>query len=277
MIRLRLLVGAAALALTLGAQGALAQTTFTDIRTVEGQINGIDRATEVDLDRSTDPFRYGNPEVRRGISGSASLDYSGKTSATDFSDFRLAARLRSAGGPMSQNNGLVMDVSDAGSVKTKHDVFAVYEADFFFSHGIYVFALGRVNSDRLAALADEVKTDAFIGFGPGYRVINTSKMTLRLQAGLGISYLKDGTGASDTETGYIASSRFYARLSDGMFATNDTDVLKSDSALRINNDLGLNFKMSEMFATRVSYLTEYNDSRAVRSENKLGVSLVYSF
>jgi putative salt-induced outer membrane protein len=35
--------------------------------------------------------------------------------------------------------------------------------------------------------------------------------------------------------------------------------------------------MSEMFATRVSYLTEYNDSRAVRSENKLGVSLVYSF
>jgi putative salt-induced outer membrane protein len=32
-----------------------------------------------------------------------------------------------------------------------------------------------------------------------------------------------------------------------------------------------------MFATRVSYLTEYNDSRAVRSENKLGVSLVYSF
>jgi putative salt-induced outer membrane protein len=62
-----------------------------------------------------------------------------------------------------------------------------------------------------------------------------------------------------------------------MFATNDTDVLKSDSALRINNDLGLNFKMSEMFATRVSYLTEYNDSRAVRSENKLGVSLVCSF
>ena len=110
MIRLRLLVGAAALALTLGAQAALAQTTFTDIRTVEGQINGIDRATQVDLDRSTDPFRYGNPEVRRGISGSASLDYSGKTSATDFSDFSLAARLPYAGGPMSQNNGLVMDV-----------------------------------------------------------------------------------------------------------------------------------------------------------------------
>jgi putative salt-induced outer membrane protein len=59
--------------------------------------------------------------------------------------------------------------------------------------------------------------------------------------------------------------------------TNDTDVLESDTATRANNDLGLNVKMSEIFATRISYLTEYNDSRAVRTENKLGVSLVYSF
>lgn len=59
--------------------------------------------------------------------------------------------------------------------------------------------------------------------------------------------------------------------------TNDTDLLDSDTATRVNNDLGLNVKMSEIFAARISYLTEYNDSRAVRTENKLGVSLVYSF
>ena len=59
--------------------------------------------------------------------------------------------------------------------------------------------------------------------------------------------------------------------------TNDTDPLDSDTATRVNNDLGLNVKMSEIFATRISYLTEYNDSRAVGTENKLGVSLVYSF
>lgn len=67
------------------------------------------------------------------------------------------------------------------------------------------------------------------------------------------------------------------RLSDNLFATNGTDVLKKDSALRVNNDLGLNVKMSEQFATRISYLSEFNDSRAVETENKLGVSLVYSF
>jgi hypothetical protein len=46
-----------------------------------------------------------------------------------------------------------------------------------------------------------------------------------------------------------------------LFATNDTDVLKTGSALRVNNDLGLNVKMSEQFATRISYLSEFNDPR----------------
>jgi putative salt-induced outer membrane protein len=62
-----------------------------------------------------------------------------------------------------------------------------------------------------------------------------------------------------------------------VFGTMDTDVLKSDSALRINNDLGVNFKVSDQFATRISYLTEYNDSRAIRTDNKVGLSLVYGF
>lgn len=269
MNRFRSLAGTADLALILGAQTALAQTTLVGVRAVDDRIN--------DIDRANDDYRYGNPEYRQGLSGSASLGYSGKTGVTDSSEFSLGARLRHASGPMIQNIGLVLEFSESGSIKTKEDVFAVYEANYYFNESFYGFALGRVKSDGLAALAGDVKTDAFLGFGPGYRVINTPDVTLRFQAGLGISYLKDGLDNSETETGYIASARLYARLSDAVFVTNDTDILKSDSALRINNDLGLNLKMSEMFATRVSYLTEYNDSRAQRSENKLGVSLVYSF
>lgn len=277
MTHFRLLAGTAALALALTAQAGLAQTTLVGVRAIDDRITDLNRAAQIDLDRSTDDYRYGSPEYREGLSGSASLGYSGKTGATDSSEFSLGARLRYAAGPMIQNIGVVMEFSESGSVKTKEDVFAVYEANYYFDDSFYGFALGRVKSDGLASLDTDVKTDAFIGFGPGYRIINTPDMTLRMQAGIGISYLEDGTGNSETETGYIASSRFYVRLSDMMFATNDTDILKSDSALRINNDLGLNFKMSEVLATRISYLTEYNDSRAVRSENKLGVSLVYSF
>jgi putative salt-induced outer membrane protein len=40
---------------------------------------------------------------------------------------------------------------------------------------------------------------------------------------------------------------------------------------------GVNFKVTDAFATRISYLTEYNESRAIRTYSKLGLSLIYSF
>jgi putative salt-induced outer membrane protein len=272
-----LAVGTAASLLLLGATGGSAQTVLTGIDSVDDRIDDIDRSARLDLERGNDAFRYGSPEYREGLSGSASLGYSGKTGATDSSEFSLGARLRMANGPMVQTLGVVLDFAESGSIKTKEDLFAIYDANYHFDDNFYGFALGRVKTDGLAETAGAVKTDAFVGVGPGYRVINTPDLSWRVQAGIGVSYLKDGAGASDTETGYIASSRLFWRMSETLFATNDTDVLKSDSALRVNNDLGFNVKMSDMFATRVSYLTEYNDARAVRTENKLGVSLVYSF
>jgi len=271
------LAGTVAMVLALGATGGMAQTTITGIDTVDDRIDDIDRAVRIDLDRGSDALRYGSPEFREGLSGSASLSYTGKTGATDSSEFSLGARLRQANGPMVQTIGVVIDFAESGSVKSKEDVFGIYDANYFFDDSFYGFVLGRVKTDGLAETADDVKTDAFVGFGPGYRIINTPDLSWRVQAGIGVSYLKDGLDDSVTETGYIASSRLYWRISDTLFATNDTDILESDTATRVNNDLGLNVRMSDMFATRISYLTEYNDSRAVRSENKLGVALVYSF
>ena len=83
---------------------------------------------------------------------------------------------------------------------------------------------------------------------------------------------------SETEVGYLLSSRFYHKFNDQMFLTNDTDYLTSeDSPATATNELGLNFRMSDNFATRVSYRTEYQSDRAIRTDNTLGVSLVYGF
>jgi putative salt-induced outer membrane protein len=271
------IAGATAAALSLAASAGLAQTTLTGIDTVDDRIDDLEREARRDLDRADDPFRFGSPEYREGLSGSASLGFTGRSGLTDSGEFSLGARLRAAQGPFVQTIGVVADYSETESVKTRQDIFAIYDASYFFNEQFYGFVLGRLNMDGLADAADEVKIDGFLGFGPGFRVVNTPDLSWRVQAGIGVSYLEDGAENSDTETGYIASSRFYWRLSDSVFATNDTDVLHSDTATRINNDLGLNFRMTEIFATRVSYLTEYNDARDPMTENKLGVSLVYSF
>ncbi|MFN3824198.1 MAG: YdiY family protein [Pseudorhodobacter sp.] len=266
-------------ALALGAMttGVLAQDTLTGSRAVSDRLDDVQRDVQRDMDRANDAARFGNPEFRPGLSGSASLSYSGKSGNNKSQDLSFGARLRHSQGPLVQTLGAVVDYQESNNSSTKEDVFAIYDANYYFNDSFYGFVLGRIQTDGLANTAGDVKRDAFLGFGPGYRVINRPDMTWRVQAGIGVSYLKDGVGMSTTETGYIASSRFFYQFNENVFLTNDTDVLKSKTALRVNNDFGVNFKMTDAFSTRVSYLTEYNDSRAIRTDNKLGVSLVYGF
>ena len=266
-----------AIALVLAAPAGFAQSTLSGTQALNDRLDDIERDIDKDMRRADDQSRFGSPEFRPGLSGSASLGYSGKTGNNESQEFSLGTRLRFASGQLVQTIGVAINFADDAGVATKEDVFGVYDANYYLTDQFYVFALGRVESDGLADTADEIQTDAFLGFGPGYRIINTPDMAWRVQAGIGVSYLENGLGDSETEMGYIASSRFYYAFNENVFATNDTDILKSDSALRINNDLGVNLRMTDSFSTRVSYLTEYNDSRAIRTDNKLGVSLVYGF
>ncbi len=270
-----------ALAMILAAPASFAQSTLAGTTALNNRLDDIERDINRDMRRAEDESRFGNPEFRPGLSGSASLGYSGQTGNNESQEFNLGTRLRFASGQLIQTIGVAINFADNDGVASKEDVFGVYDANYYLTDQFYVFALGRVESDGLADEAiDPAKryqTDAFIGVGPGYRIFNTPDMAWRVQAGIGFSYLENGLGESDEEVGYIASSRFYYAFNENVFATIDTDFLKSDTALRINNDLGVNLKMTDTFSTRVSYLTEYNDSRPIRSDNKLGVSLVYGF
>ncbi len=270
----------AAIMVGLASVGSVAEAQSTDatgVSALNDRIDDIETAISDDLSRGNDENRFGNPEFRPGLSGSASIGYTGQTGNSESQEFFAGARLRFASGQLIQTIGVAMDYADEAGVKTKEDLFAVYDANYYINDQLYGFALGRVETNGLAAAATEIAKDAFIGFGPGYRIMNTEQVTWRVQAGVGLSYLEDGTGAATSEVGYIASSRLFYAFNSNIFASNDTDILKTDSSLRVNNDLGFNFKMSDVLSTRISYLSEYNDSRAIRTDNRVGVSLVFGF
>ncbi len=271
-----LLLSVPVLAMTMSLP-AFAQDSVTGIRGLNDRLEDIEDDVADDMDRSNDEARFGFPEYQPGFSGSASLGYSAQTGNTDTQDFALGVRMRYAQGQWVQTLGVAADFSETDGTKDEESIFAVYDGNYYFNERFYVFALARAERDGLADEADEISRDGFIGVGPGYRVINTPQTAWRLQAGVGVSYLRDGLGNSETEAGYIASSRFFYEFSDSMFVTNDTDVLSSESALRANNDLGVNFKITDSLSTRVSYLTDYNDARAIKTDNRLGVSLVVGF
>lgn len=268
------------LALVLAASAGLAQAQTPDttgIAPLNDRIDDIERDVAKDIARGDDARRFGNPEFRPGLSGSASLSYAGQSGNNETQDFSLGARMRYAQGRMVQTIAFAIDYADTESVKSKQDVFMVYDANLYFNDNLYGFIVGRAETNGLAETEGETATDAFIGFGPGYRILNTERTTWRVQAGIGQSYLEDGAGNSTSEVGVIASSRLFYAINDQVFLTNDMDALKTDSALRLNNDFGINFRMNDMLSTRVSYLTKYNDSRDIRSDNKLGVSVVFGF
>ncbi len=111
-------------------------------------------------------------------------------------------------------------------------------------------------------------------------MVNTDTMTWRVQAGPGVRYIEPATGDSTTEGAVLASSRFWYKISDGISLTNDTDVLGSKENTAATNDFGINFKVSDNLATRISYRTDYNSDPLPgfkSTDNTLGLSLVVGF
>ncbi|MTH80115.1 DUF481 domain-containing protein [Paracoccus aestuariivivens] len=270
----------------------------TGISIINERLNDVEDAAQDDFSRSADAARFANPNLRQGLFGSVAMTYAGRSGNAENQDFSLAGRLSYNQGQFAQSLGLLLEYgeSDSGGTDTK-DAYAIYDGQYYFDDNFYAFALGRLTVDGLAgdpeddsdeAIADQagrLKRDAFLGFGPGYRVLGSDQTTWRLQAGLGLRYTKavnvstagDIGFESNTEAGYIVSSRFFHRISDTVFLTNDTDYLTSDTNDTATNEFGLNFKVTDSLSTRVSYRSEYVSDRAIRTDNTLGLSLVYGF
>lgn len=303
MKTLSILLGATALAAAVSSP-VFAQTEFapganvTGIGNLDDRLDDIEDAVQDDFDRSVDRSRFGRPDTREGLFGSVALTYTGRDGNNENQDFSVAGRLSHNQGPFQQSVGILLEYSenDDGDSETE-DTSVIYDGNYYFNEQLYAFILGRVSTDGLAEDYDDPdltpeevldyegrsKRDAFIGIGPGYRIINNDQTAWRVQAGVGIRYTQtvnfaeSDNLASNTDTGYIASSRFYHKFNDQFFLTNDTDYLTSDVNDLATNELGLNFRMSDNFATRVSYRTEYQSDRAIRTDNTLGVSLVVGF
>ena len=301
MKKVTLLTGTAAIIAALSVP-AFAQTEIatgasaTGVSAVDDRITDIEDDVIDDFDRSNDPDRFGPSDRRQGLFGSMSLQYSGSTGNSEAQDLAIAGRVSYNQAPFAQSVGLAIEFGENDDgVKDTEEVNAIYDAQYYFNDRFYAFALGRFTVDGLVDgydnadetvrdldEDDDLRRDGFLGFGPGYRVINTQDTAWRVQAGVGVRYTQTGyqdlvDDGSETEVGYIVSSRLYHRFNEMMFVTNDTDFLSSDANDVITNELGLNFRMSEQLATRVSYQTEYQSDRAIRTDNKLGVAIVYGF
>ena len=271
-----------ALAVTTAVAAPLAaQTRVTGVENLNDRIDDITDDVQTDMARGDDADRFGPNGVPQGWRGSFALTASGSDGNTESGELSAAGRLTYGAGPWNHLFGLALEYGEANGVKNEERFFATYEANRYFSEQFYVFGLGRYEYDGFDALGTPgAEKDAFLGFGPGYRVINTRQQTWRVQGGPGVRYYEDVLGNDETELAGILSSRYFYAVSDTVAFTNDTDLLGSDENTVITNDAGFNFKVSQNLATRLSLRTDYNSDPVAGREstdNTLGVSLVLGF
>lgn len=269
------LASVSALALML-ASPAFAQSAILGIDSMDDQIEDIERDIARDMDDGEDANRRGSNQYAQGWTGSISLGLAATSGNTDTVDFVTGGRFRYGAGKWNHTLGFAGQIAEDQNIRNKEEAFLTYDVNRYVTENAYIFGMGSVRYDDFASN----KWDAFLGMGPGYRVINTEDLTWRIQAGPGVRYIEDQTGKDTTEVSGIASSRFYSKINDMAFLTNDTDVLFSDDSTLILNDIGVNFQMTKALATRVSLRTKYDTDPLPTKEhydNSFNVSLVVGF
>jgi len=255
---------------------AFAQAALVGIDSLDDKIDDIQENISDDLAEGEDADRFATNRYAQGWSGSVALGASTTSGNTDTNDLSLGGRLRYGDGPWNHAAGFAIEYSDANGLRSKNQAYGTYEANRYFNDEFYMFGMGSLSYDEYGTN----RVDGFLGFGPGYRAVNTKTQTWRVQAGPGVRYIEDQLRQDTTEVAGIASSRYFVRISDSAFITNDTDILFSKTDTVVTNDLGLTAKITGRLATQVSLLTSWNSDPAptkVSTDNTLRVSLVYGF
>lgn len=262
--------------LALALAGPVAAQTLSTDRELNDRISDIEIETQRNLARSNDSVRYTFGSGERSQTGSLSMTYSGVTGNTDTQDFAAGGRYTIRNGDWAHSIGFALAYGEANGVKNEESTLFMYDLTRAFSDRFYVFGMARLETDDFASTTK----DAFVGFGPGYRVVNTDDVAWRLQAGVGARYTELSDGTESTDPAAIISSRLFYRITDTVALTNDTDILGDETNTLVTNDLGVNIAMSDAWSTRIGYRTEYDSDPLPgqkHTDNELNVSLIYSF
>lgn len=148
-----------------------------------------------------------------------------------------------------------------------------------FTPAVYGYLDATVRVDNEADVGDN-KVDGFLGFGAGYRILNTSTQQWAVQAGPGYRYLDNFLTGDASEVAYSVESNYYRSLSDTVFITNDTQLVGSETATTVSNDLAVSVSLSDVLALRTSLVSQFDGTEfnnVDNTSNTLGVSVVYSF
>lgn len=261
------------------AASASAQTTTFDNR---GAADDAVEALEEQLedDRERDIADFGNEGRDLGSYGSVALRATATSNdGEDTTDVGIGLRYGFYDGVNGYDVSANYVYGKANEEVTKDRLLigGDYRRDFGSFFG---YAQADLSFDNETETVGEYSQDIFAGVGVGYRIFNTGDLQWSIQAGPGYRLAEVVGGEDVSEVAASVANNVYYSLSDTIYLTNDTDVIYSEFATTISNDLAVNVSMTDTLSLRTSYNTRFNDqtdNSFSDGENTLGVSVVYNF
>lgn len=259
--------------------GAAQTTAFSNADASVDSVEDLEEAIEEDRDR--DIGRFGNEGRELGAYGSVALrGTSVKDDDGTTTDIGLGLRYGTYDGVNGIDVTATLAYGETDGVKTEDTLLAGidYRRDLTST----VFAYGKIEAgfDNMADTAGDFTQDVFVGAGLGYRIYNSADMQWSVQAGPGYRMAKRVDMANVSEAAASVSSNIFKGLTDTTYITNDTDVIYSETATTLVNELALNVAMTDTLSLRTGYTTSYNsetDADLSEGVNTLGVSVIYNF
>lgn len=265
---------------TLTASVATAQTTaFDNQNAATNAVDDLEESIADDAER--DIGRFGNEG--RALGSYGSLSFSGASTSNDgetSNDLGVGLRWGTYDGVNGFDVTASFAYGDDDGEETENNLLVGldYRRDFSSSF----FGYGQIDAafDRLSETVGEYEQDVFVGAGVGYRIFNTADTQWSVQAGPGYRVAKVVGGDDVEEAAASVSSNFFKNLTETSYITNDTDVIYSEFATTVTNELALNVDLNDSLTLRTSYSTNFNDqtdNEFSDAENKFGIAAVYNF
>lgn len=262
------------------ATGAMAQTSaFDNADAAADAVESIEESITDAAER--DVNKFGNEGREVGSYGSVSLR--GTSTSNDgatSSDVGVGLRYGTFDGVngFDVTGAFVYGEDDGVETENNLQVGMDYRRDL--NDTMFAYAKANASFDKLSTTVGEYEQDIFVGAGLGYRIFNTADTQWSIQAGPGYRAADVVGGGEVSEAAASVSSNLFKSLTETTYLTNDTDVIYSETATTVTNDLALNVALTDTLTMRTSYTTNFNDQTDASfsdAENTLGVSVVYNF
>jgi len=209
-------------------------------------------------------------------SGSGELGGFITTGNTDSTGLSAGLTVTRDGLQLRHKVRLAADYQRSEGLTTRNQWLASYEPNFQLSDGFYLYGLTMYEKDRFQGFEDRITLSG----GFGYRVVNTSRLTLDVKGGpawRGTNWIDAPNGS---EIQGLAGSDLVWHVWPGVdFANNVQAVWGSDNST-FGNTASLTAKISGPISARLSYGLRHESNPPDGAENTDTITratLVYGF